>query len=115
MPRAGSSTHEGRATLLVRRCAGEILLELLRGPRTTHELVALGYCKRTVGRAVSEIELWGDIIETKQVTRKGVRGCKPFVYSLKFGWRQTIHDVLPSLSLREGMMVSLGLALEGAA
>ena len=116
MPRAGSSTHERRATLLVRRCAGEIALALLDGPKTAHELEdELGVEVRTIKRAIAEIELWGNALHVTRPPRAGRGHSKPYVYALACGWDACVRSVADAVSAREEMAASLALALEGAA
>jgi len=116
MPRAGSSTHEGRATLHVRRTAGEVVLALLNGPKTAHELEdELGVEVRTIKRAIIEIELWGDVLDVTRPGRHGHKGSRPYVYALACGWDACVRSVADAVSAREEMAASLALALEGAA
>jgi len=116
MPRAGSSTHEGRATLHVRRTAGEIVLKLLDGPMTSHDLeIELGTEQRSIMRAIREIELWGDVLDVTRPARHGHKGSRPYVYALACGWDACVRSVADAVSAREAMAASLALALEGAA
>lgn len=116
MPRAGSSTHEGRATLHVRRTAGEVALALLDGPKTSLELeVELGVEQRTIMRAIREIENWGDVLSVTQPPRHGHKGSRPYVYELACGWDSCVRAVADAVSARESMAASIALALEGAA
>ena len=116
MPRAGSSTHIDRRTLLVRRTAGEIALKLLDGPMTSRDLeFELGVEHRTVMRAIREIETWGDVLHVTRPTRHGHKGSRPYVYALGSGWDACVRSLADAVSAREEMTISLGLALEGAA
>jgi len=116
MPRAGSSTHEGGATLHVRRLAGEVAIELLDGPATSHQLCSkLGAEQRSMQRAIRELENWGVELEVTRPGRLGHKGSLPYVYALTLGtssacvraWVQVIKSC-PS------MAAGIALALEGS-
>ncbi len=115
MPRAGSSTHEGGATLHVRRLAGEVAIELLDGPATSHQLCSkLGAEQRSMQRAIRELENWGVELEVTRPGRLGHKGSLPYVYALTPRWKQQVSAWVQVIKSRPSMAAGIALALEGS-
>jgi len=110
---SGSVTHESRATVYVRRLAGEVVLALLEGPATSHQLgLILGATPRSMFRAIREIETWGPVLKVSQPPRTGVRGALPYVYELAVGWRLRVLGAKRDAVDRAPLMAAISLAIE---
>jgi len=98
----------------VRRLAGEVVLALLEGPATSHQLsLILGATPRSMFRAIREIETWGPVLKVSQPPRTGVRGALPYVYELAAGWRLRVLGAKQHTSAqRAPLMAAISLAIE---
>lgn len=102
-----------RPSVAVRTAAGRILVLLERGSFTVWEIEQeLRIENRTIKRALDHIKGWDVGLKVDRSSRKGVKGMRPFVYSLDEGGPIRWLAIRVKETGHASAVVALALSLE---